>query len=42
MGTSGIPPMPNSLHPDQVLHFVGPDLGLNCLHLGYQQTTLGG
>ena len=23
--------MSNSLGPDQVLHFVGPDLGSNCL-----------
>ena len=23
--------MPNSLDPDQARHFVGPDLGLNCL-----------
>ena len=28
---SGIPPMPNSLHPDQVLHFDGPDPSPNCL-----------
>ena len=26
--------------PDQARHFVGPDLGQNCLHLGFQQTTL--
>ena len=29
----------NSLDPDQARHFVGPDLGLNCLHLVYQQMT---
>ena len=23
----------NSLDPDQVLHFAGPDLGPNCLHM---------
>ena len=31
----------NRLDPDQVRHFVGPDLGPNCLQ-SYQQTTLGG
>ena len=25
--------MSNSLDPDQARHFVGPDLGSNCLHL---------
>ena len=28
----------NSLDPDQARHFVGPNLGPYCLHLGYQQT----
>ena len=28
---SGIPPVSNSLDPDQAQHFVGPDLGPNCL-----------
>ena len=28
---SGITPMSNSLDPDQVRYFVGPDLGPNCL-----------
>ena len=30
--------MSNSLDPDQARHFVGPDLGSNCLQ-SYQQTT---
>ena len=30
--------MSNSLYPDQARHFVGPDLGPNCLQ-SYQQTT---
>ena len=30
--------MSNSLDPDQARHFVGPDLGPNCLQ-GNQQTT---
>ena len=33
--------MLNRLDPDQARHFVGPDLGPNCLHKSYQQTTLG-
>ena len=28
---SGIPSVSNSLDPDQAQHFVGPDLGPNCL-----------
>ena len=32
--------VPNSLDPDQVQYFVGPDLGPKCLQ-SYQQTTLG-
>ena len=28
---SGISPVSNSLDPDQARHFVGPDLGPNCL-----------
>ena len=28
---SGIPSVSNSLDPDQPRHFVGPDLGPNCL-----------
>ena len=32
----------NSLDPDQVRHFVGPDLGPNCVCKDYQQTTLVG
>ena len=28
---SGKPSVSNSLDPDQALHFVGPDLGPNCL-----------
>ena len=28
---SGIPSVSNSLDPDQARHFVGPDLGPNCL-----------
>ena len=31
--------MSNSLDPDQAQHFVGPDLGPNCLE-GYKQTPL--
>ena len=31
--------MSNILDPDQARHFVGPDLGLNCLK-SYQQMTL--
>ena len=31
--------MSNSLDPDQARHFVGPDLGPNCLQI-YQQMTL--
>ena len=33
--------MSTSLDSDRVQRFVWPDAGLNCLHLGYQQTTLG-
>ena len=33
--------MSNSLDPDHAQHFVGPDLGPNCLQ-SYQQMTLGG
>ena len=29
----------NNLDTDQARHFVGPDLGPNCLKKGYQQTT---
>ena len=28
---SGVPSVSNSLDPDQVRHYVGPDLGPNCL-----------
>ena len=30
---SGIPSVSNSLDPDQARHFVGPDLGPNCLQM---------
>ena len=29
--SSGLPSVSNSLDPDQARHFVGPDLGPNCL-----------
>ena len=29
----------NSFDPDQARHYVGPDLGPNCFHLGYQKRT---
>ena len=29
----------NALDPDQIQGTVSPDLGPNCLHLGYQQMT---
>ena len=36
---SGIPSVANSLDPDLARHFVGPDLGPNCLHSASSDTT---
>ena len=32
----------SSLNPDRARHFVVPDLGPSCLHIGYKYTTLVG